>query len=71
MDETSTPSACALMPRVFLAVVWGVLGGLGACSGKESADAFQFFVGACTWSPGQLEEEMERGYWVTATVRDL
>lgn len=42
-----------------------------ACSGKESADAFQFFVGACTWSPGQLEEEMERGYWVTATVRDL
>jgi putative AlgH/UPF0301 family transcriptional regulator len=27
---------------------------------------FQFFVGCCCWRPGQLEQEIESGYWITS-----
>jgi hypothetical protein len=27
-------------------------------------DDISFFVGASTWAPGQLEEEIAQGYWI-------
>jgi putative transcriptional regulator len=31
----------------------------------EKVENFKFFVGCCCWGPGQLEEEMNAGYWIS------
>jgi hypothetical protein len=36
--------------------------------GEAAPEDFTFFCGACTWSPGQLESEMAKGYWVPAAA---
>ena len=35
-------------------------------SGAVPAEAFLFYCGAATWAPGQLEQEMAKGYWVAS-----
>lgn len=37
---------------------YAVLGGV------KDADDFSFVIGASCWSPGQLENEIQRGYWL-------
>lgn len=37
-------------------------------SGDVPAEDFNFFAGACTWAPGQLDEEIEKGYWILVEV---
>lgn len=32
----------------------------------ELTSEIQFFVGCCCWRPGQLEEEIDAGYWIRA-----
>ena len=43
-------------------------GGFLIGSGKSRPEDFSFFAGACTWAPGQLELEMDQGFWIAANV---
>lgn len=38
-------------------------------SGEVPAEDFTFFAGASTWAPGQLDEEIKKGYWILVEVR--
>jgi hypothetical protein len=36
--------------------------------GKLAKDSVSFVVGATAWSPGQLQSEIERGWWIPCTA---
>ena len=58
------PSATEVVPGVYAG---GIGDALAAIEDGVDPSTFKFFMGCMAWGPGELEEQVEHGFWTTAS----